>query len=319
MKLLLPTGLMADPECKRHEPGPGHPESAERYDAIYLGLCQSGMMDRLEKIPARQALPHELARCHTVTYLKQVEEDCASGLSMLSTGDTPLSPGTLSAALYSAGGVMNAVDAVVAGAVQNAFCLVRPPGHHATSDRGMGFCVYNHVAVAARHAREQHGIERILILDWDVHHGNGTQDIFYADPAVFYCSTHQSPLYPYTGDQMETGWGRGKGTTLNLPVPAGTSGVDLLRTLEAKLVPAMDRYRPELVLISAGFDARVEDPIGGLALTDDDFRALTRFALDLARSHASGRVVSILEGGYNLFGLAAACAAHVAELTGFSS
>lgn len=314
MDLHLPTGLVADPECKRHLTGPGHPECPQRYDSVYLGLQRAGLLDQLEKIPARQALPRELGMCHTRAYLDLVLRDCAAGRSTLSTGDTPLSPGTLPAALYAAGGVMNAVDAVVGGAVKNAFCLVRPPGHHATPTHGMGFCVYNNAALAARHAQERHGIERVLILDWDLHHGNGTQDIFYDDPTVFYCSTHQAPLYPGTGHASETGRGEGRGTTLNLPFPDGTDGPTILEKLRETLLPAMADFRPELAVISAGFDSRGGDPLGGFTLTDDDYRDLTRMVIAIAREHAAGRIVSVLEGGYNLFGLAAASAAHVGVL-----
>jgi acetoin utilization deacetylase AcuC-like enzyme len=203
---------------------------------------------------------------------------------------------------------------VVERRVKNAFCAVRPPGHHAEAARGMGFCLFNNAALAARHAQQQHGLGRVLIVDWDVHHGNGTQEIFYEDSSVFYFSIHQSPLYPGTGARAETGAGAGRGTTLNCPFPAGAGRAEILPAFREQLVPAMESFRPELVIVSAGFDSREGDPLGGLRLTDEDFEELTRLLLDLAKRHAGERLVSILEGGYHLPGLARAAAAHVQAL-----
>jgi acetoin utilization deacetylase AcuC-like enzyme len=200
--------------------------------------------------------------------------------------------------------------------VRNAFCAVRPPGHHATASRGMGFCFFNHAALAARYAQRRHGLERALIVDWDVHHGNGTQDIFYSDPTVFFFSTHQWPLYPGTGRADETGEGAGVGTTMNFPFPAGSGRKEILGAVENSLAPAAERFRPDLVVISAGFDSRVGDPLGRFTLTDRDFGDLTRAVMEIAARHAGGRVVSVLEGGYNLDGLASAAAAHVEALCG---
>jgi acetoin utilization deacetylase AcuC-like enzyme len=203
---------------------------------------------------------------------------------------------------------------VVKGEAKTAFCLIRPPGHHANAVKGMGFCVLNNVALAARFARRRLGIERVLIVDWDVHHGNGTQDIFYEDGSVFVFNTHQSPWYPGTGAAHETGAGAGKGTTLNCPFPAGSGRTEILGAFETKLVPAMEKFRPQLVMISAGFDSREGDPLGNFLLTDKDFADLTKIVRGIAAKTADGRVVSMLEGGYNLVGLASAATAHVAAL-----
>ena len=311
----LHTGLVADPVCKLHEPGWGHPECPERYDAIFDALCRTGLIDHLRKIPCRPASEDELALCHTRDYIELVQCEVEAGRNTLSTGDADISAKSYEAALFAAGGVLAAVDSVVARETKNAFCVVRPPGHHATADKGMGFCLFNNVAIAARHAQKKHKLERVLIVDWDLHHGNGTQDIFYEDPSVFYFSTHQAPLYPGTGSNAERGRGAGLGTTLNCPVPAGAGRQDILGAFEHELIPAMQRFEPDLVLISAGFDSRVGDPLGALMLTDHDFADLTALMLDVAEKYADGRLVSVLEGGYDLGGLASAAAAHVETLT----
>jgi acetoin utilization deacetylase AcuC-like enzyme len=270
----------------------------------------------MPRIPPRAATEDEVAACHTRKYIDIVKHDVAQGYEALSTGDTPLSPDSLEVALQAVGGVLNAVDAVVERRVQNGFCAVRPPGHHATPGRGMGFCIFNNVAIAARYAQRRHGIERVLIADWDVHHGNGTQDIFYADGSVFCFSTHQHPWYPGTGRPHETGEGAGRGATLNCPFPAGSGRAEILGAFQDKLLPAARDFQPDLVLISAGFDSRLGDPLGRFTLSDTDFADLTSVMLEIAGTYAGGRLVSVLEGGYSLDGLASAAVAHVAALRG---
>jgi acetoin utilization deacetylase AcuC-like enzyme len=310
-----PTGIVYDDAYKLHTTGIGHPERPERCDAVMAALAVRPLADRLRRIAAREATDAELTACHTREYVQTVRHDVAAGRRQLSTGDTAIGKDTLKAALLAAGGVMAAVDAVVGGQVRSAFCVVRPPGHHATRSRGMGFCVFSNVAIAARYAQAKHKCPRVLIADWDVHHGNGTQDIFYEDPTVFFMSTHQWPWYPGTGAADDTGAGTAKGTKLNCPFPAGSGRKEILGAFTDKLVPAADKFKPDLVLISAGFDSRKGDPLGRFTLEDEDFADLTKVMLDIARRHAGGRLVSVLEGGYDLKGLASAAAAHVKALT----
>jgi acetoin utilization deacetylase AcuC-like enzyme len=310
------TGLMADARFREHLLGVEHLERPERFDAVMQGLRRAGLLTRLAPVDARPATEDELLLCHTPEYLRIARRDIEAGQPFLSTGDTDITPNSWDVAALAVGGVLNAIDAVIAGRVQNAFCAVRPPGHHASAARGMGFCLFNNVALAARHAQRKHGVARVLIVDWDVHHGNGTQDIFYSDPSVFFFSSHQWPLYPGTGRKDETGAGAGAGATMNFPLPAGSGRREILGAVENSLLPAAERFRPQLVLISAGFDSRAGDPLGRFTLTDPDFADLTRAVMGIAARHSGGRVVSLLEGGYNLEGLALAAAAHVAALCG---
>ena len=309
------TALLIDPIYREHLMGRHHPERPERFDAVVQGLQEAGLLDRLSRVDRRAATEDELLLCHTRNYLETAKHDVESGLQQLSTGDTDIAPASWDLATLAVGGVLNAVDAVVCGHARNAFCAVRPPGHHATPGRGMGFCLLNNVAIAARYAQRKHAIERILIVDWDVHHGNGTQEIFYSDPTVMFFSTHQWPLYPGTGRADETGEGAGAGTTINCPFPAGSGRKEVLGAIQKVLAPAADRFRPGLVLISAGFDSRTGDLLGRFTLTDRDFADLTRALMEIADRHAGGRIVSVLEGGYTLSGLASASAAHVEALS----
>lgn len=311
---MLPTALLLDRIYERHVTGPGHPESPERYEAVTRALNHEGLADRMTRITPRVATEDELALCHTRAYLKTVEQDVARGAHDLSTGDTAIGSKSRDVAMRAVGGVLSTVDHVMAGKSLRAFCAVRPPGHHATPDRGMGFCIYNTIVVAARYAQRQHGIERVLIVDWDVHHGNGTQDAFYSDGSVLFFSVHQHPWYPGTGMAQESGDGKGKGTTINCPLQAGSGREPILAAVRDKLLPAADAFKPDLVLISAGFDSRGGDPLGRFTLVDADFVELTGIVREIAEKHGKGRVLSILEGGYSLTGLAAGVRAHVEAL-----
>jgi acetoin utilization deacetylase AcuC-like enzyme len=302
--------FLADAIAKEHDPGPEHPEQIARWDAAVRGLGGAG----LAPVAPRAATSDEIALCHTETYIATVKRDVERGHSSLSTGDTNIGPRSFDVATRAVGVCLNAVDLVMAGQARNAFCIVRPPGHHATPDRGMGFCVFNNIAIAARYAQREYNVERVVIADWDVHHGNGTQDVFYTDPSVFFFSTHQSPWYPGTGDPKETGADGGEGSTLNCPFPAGADREQILGAFREKLVRSMDEFRPDLVLVSAGFDSRLGDPLGLFRLVDADFAELTNLMLEIADKHAGGRLISVLEGGYNLGGLTQAVAAHTGAL-----
>ena len=315
----LPPGLVFSAECKQHLTGRGHPESPRRLDAISAALAPERLGIELLRLKLRRATREEILACHTGLYYELVEREAAAGGPMLSTGDTVISRRSFEIALLAAGGALVAVDAVVEGRAGGVFCALRPPGHHARPAQGMGFCVFNNAAIAARYAQRKHKLDRILIVDWDVHHGNGIQDIFYEDGSVFYFSTHQWPLYPGTGLEHETGKGAGAGTTLNCPFPAGSGPEEIVGAFREKLVPAADRFRPDLVIISAGFDSRIGDPLGRFRLRDRDFAELTRIMMEIARRHARGRLISVLEGGYGLDGLAKAAAAHVLAMNVRSS
>jgi acetoin utilization deacetylase AcuC-like enzyme len=302
------TGIAFDATLKQHDPGPAHPEQPARLSAAMSRLPP------LLKISTRAASDDDLALAHTREYIQLVEREVAQRRSQLSTGDTSISAQSAACARLAAGCALSAVDAVFSGEVSNAFCVVRPPGHHASAARGMGFCLFNSVAIAARHAQHAHQAERVLIADWDIHHGNGTQDIFYDDSSVLFFSTHQSPWYPGTGARGETGLGAGAGKTINCPLPAGSGQAEVLGAFRELLVPAAADFHPDLILLSAGFDSRIHDPLGQFLLTDDDFRELTSLMLEVADTHCGGRLVSVLEGGYSLEGLARASEAHAKAL-----
>lgn len=308
------TGYLTHPGYLEHDTGYSHPERRARLTAIEEAVNASILRESLVALEPRHATPDEIALVHTPAYVASIRKIADEGGGMLDF-DTPVCARSYEIALLSAGALLTGVDAVVAGDVDNAFACVRPPGHHATPDKGMGFCLFNNVAVAARYAQTKHGIGRVLIVDWDVHHGNGTQDAFYSDASVFFFSVHQFPLYPGSGTIHERGEGDGIGTTLNAPLPARSGDSDYLAVFEKRLVPAVREFRPEFVLVSAGFDAHEADPLGGMGVTADGFAALTDAVVGLADEFAGGRIVSTLEGGYSLDGLSSSVVAHLWRLS----
>jgi acetoin utilization deacetylase AcuC-like enzyme len=310
----MKTGYLYDEIFLKHRPAGMHPESPQRLLAIDQTLRTMPFFSGLIPLRPRRADHKELLLVHNAGYVDLVKRECAQGRSSLSTGDTDICPGSYEAALHAAGGVMAAVDAVFAGTVNRAFCAVRPPGHHAGPSRGMGFCLFNNIALAARYAQKKHGAKRVLIADWDVHHGNGTQEVFYRDGSVLFFSTHLFPHYPGTGAATERGEGEAKGLIINRPLPKGAGNAEIVGAFRDLLLPAAREFKPDLTLVSAGFDSHQGDPLGGFAIDDDGFRALTRIMLDIADIAGKGRLISVLEGGYDLAGLSAAVCVHLDEL-----
>ena len=299
--------------CFEHRPGPHHPEAPERLHAVLQALKVAEFAE-LQWRDAPLGTFEQVLLVHTPGYVDEVEASAPTeGYRALDGGDTILSPGSLEAVLRCVGAACAGVDAVLARDADNVFCATRPCGHHAEADRAMGFCVFNQAAIAALHARQQHGVQRIAVVDFDVHHGNGTQNSFYDDPDLFYGSCHQSPFYPGTGALQERGVAH---NIVNIPLPRGCDSAMLRKRMAAELLQALRQFAPELLIISAGFDAHHLDPLGGLRFTDDDFHWLTRELMQIADQTADGRVVSILEGGYSLEGLASGSAAHVRALMG---
>ena len=302
----MTTALITHEECYGHVTPPGHPEQVARLDAV-LGALEG--MD-LKRVKAPLAADDDLLRVHPKSYIDMVRAAAPSEGWRSLDGDTHMSAGTLAAAYRAAGGAVRAVDLVLGGEAQNAFAAVRPPGHHAERETAMGFCFFGNVVVAARHALDHHGLSRVAIVDFDVHHGNGTQDLVEDDPRIFFCSSHQWPLYPGTGAAHETGCGN----ILNVPLPDGTGSAAFRAAYEAQVFPRIDAFKPELLIFSAGFDAHRDDPLAGMMLEAADFAWVTERLCDLAEKHCGGRVVSSLEGGYDLAALGASAAAHVRVL-----
>jgi len=300
--------LYTHPSCLRHSAGPGHPESPARLQAV-LEALDHDRFAALDRIEAPRAARDALARVHDEALIDTVFASAPHAGEVRLDPDTAMSPGSLDAALRAAGAVVAAVDGIVAGRYDRAFCAVRPPGHHATRGEAMGFCFFNNVAVGAAHALA-HGVERVAIVDFDVHHGNGSQDIFWDEPHVLYASTHQWPLYPGTGAARETG----AGNIVNAPLPPGSGSAEFRAAVEHNVLPALRAFAPQLVLISAGFDAHALDPLADLNLRADDYAWITHQLVDVARHSAAGRVASSLEGGYSLTALRESAAAHVAAL-----
>ncbi|MBC8023740.1 MAG: histone deacetylase family protein [Burkholderiales bacterium] len=306
----MATAIFTHPDCALHEMGDGHPESPLRLKAILAALESSGLASRLAMHEAPHAQREHLERVHDRAHVDLVFSVApTSGYAYLDP-DTSMNSKSLSAALRAAGAVVSATDMVVSGEARNAFCAVRPPGHHATRERPMGFCIFNNVAIGAMHAIEAHGLDRVAVLDFDVHHGNGTEDAFHEDSRVMLCSTFQHPYYPYSGADS------GNEHIINVPLPAMTDGRGFREAVERFWIPALDAFGPQMVFVSAGFDAHRDDPLAYLKLDDDDYRWVTEQLVDVADRHAGGRVVSTLEGGYNTQALGRCVVEHVRVLAG---
>lgn len=308
------TAYLTDPIYEKHETGAGHPERPERLAALNDMLSKSSVADRLS-YPTIRHYPFDWCReVHVQEHVQAVQRAAEHAPTPIGM-DTHVSEHSLEAAHKAFSAVMMTADHIMDGKIRNAFCAVRPPGHHAESNAIMGFCLFNNIAIAARYLQHHHNLERILIVDWDVHHGNGTQEIFYNDPSVLYVSTHQSPLFPGTGSRQETGQGAGEGCTLNIPLAAGSGDKELTTSLREDFIPKAQAFQPSFVLLSAGFDAHQRDPLAGLEMTEEGFREATRIVKEVADELCDGQMISVLEGGYDLTGLAASVEAHLEELT----
>ncbi|KGB83288.1 acetoin utilization protein [Rhodovulum sp. NI22] len=306
----MSTAFLTHPDCLAHVTPPGHPERVARLEAI-LRRLDTPEFDGLLRVEAPLADVAQVARCHPRAYIDKIRAAVpAQGFAVLDA-DTHLSPGSFTAALRAVGANLKAVDMVLGGEAANAFAAVRPPGHHAETEVAMGFCLFGNVSIAARYALDHHGLARVAIMDFDVHHGNGTQDLLWDEPRVLFASTHQMPLYPGTGAAEERG---AHGNVLNVPLPPMSGGARFRAEMERQVLPALDAFRPELVLISAGFDAHAADPLAQLQWHEADFAWATERLCDIADAHAGGKVVSTLEGGYDLDALAESAAAHVQVL-----
>ena len=306
----MTTLLVTHAACLNHVNGAGHPERPERLRAVDQAL-EDERFHRLVRQEAPAATADLIELCHPLDYIEEIRQAApAEGLVRLDA-DTAMSPGTFEALLRAVGGAARAADEVMAGTVDNAFCATRPPGHHAETVRPMGFCIFNIAAIVARHVQRRHGVERVAIVDFDVHHGNGSQEIFWSDPTVMYCSTHQMPLYPGTGAASERGV---HNTIVNAPLRAGDGGERFREAFETAILPRAAAFQPDFLVISAGFDAHMRDPLANLNLVEEDFAWATRKLMELAAASAGGRIVSVLEGGYDLQGLSRSAAAHVTAL-----
>lgn len=312
----LPTGLLLDSYFCEHETVVGHPECPERITAIEQRLFSDGIAGRCKAIARSGAGRHWIEANHTAKYIERLETACRGGQPYIDSQDSSICPDSFDVALSAVGSVLNAIDEVQAGVCRNAFCAVRPPGHHAEREFSMGFCLFNNIAIAARYLLEKYQLSRVLIIDWDVHHGNGTQNAFYDSEAVFFCSLHQHPLtlYPGTGFEKERGTGNGEGFTLNIPMRPGSGDAEYRKAFESQVLPAAEKFAPEFVLISAGFDAHREDSISAIELDDDSYRWMTEAVCGVASNYCGGKVVSMLEGGYALSALGRSVSEHLRVL-----
>jgi acetoin utilization deacetylase AcuC-like enzyme len=306
-------GFSFHPAFLQHQTGSQHPEHPNRLRAICEHLASTGLWTRLIPLTPPRASHEAIGLVHPPAYIDHIRRACEQGPIALDP-DTIASPGSWDAALRAAGAATDAVDRLMRGELHSAFCAVRPPGHHALADQAMGFCLFNNIAIAARYAQQRHRLSRVLIVDWDVHHGNGTEAVFEDDPSVLYFSTHQFPFYPGTGRGSSRGSGAGAGFTINVPLPSGSGDEEAHAAFTGQLLPRAAAFKPELVLISAGFDAHQDDPLAGLAWTESGYAALTKLVRQVADATAGGRIVSMLEGGYNLESLGSSVDAHLLAL-----
>ena len=311
------TGIVKDNRYMNHQAGPFHPESPQRLEVIYAMLEESDMAGRFQEVPVREAEKKELLLIHSPEYIDRVAATEGKPFSSLDP-DTSTSPGSYEAALLASGGLCEAISMVITGELDNGFALVRPPGHHAERSCAKGFCLFNNVAIGARYAQEFHHVKRILVVDWDLHHGNGTQHSFEDDPSILYFSTHQYPYYPGTGAFEEAGTGQGEGFTVNVPLSTGHGDGEYVGIFERILKPIALEFDPELILVSAGFDIYEDDPLGGMYVTTNGFAGLTRSILNIGKACCDGKVVITLEGGYNLEGLRSSVKVVLQELAGLS-
>lgn len=310
----MATGFCFDPRFLEHDTGPGHPERPERLSATFGHLAAQSWFEKVTPVAASPAPLAAIERIHTPEYVARAKSEIAAGANYLDSRDVAVSPASFDVALLAAGAGLNLCDAVMDGRIRNGFALIRPPGHHAEADEALGFCIFNNVAIAARHLQATHGLERIAILDWDVHHGNGTQHSFDEDPSVLYISTHQYPFYPGTGAAGETGIGAGIGSILNCPLPAGSGAVQYEFAFHEQILPKLDEFKPDFVLISCGFDAHKDDLLGSMELSTDFFGAMTEWMLAVAETHCDGRLVSLLEGGYDIGAMQSCTDLHLRTL-----
>lgn len=306
--------LIGHPDFQQHDTGQGHPERPERLAAVHQRLTESGLEQRLTVIEPVIASEDWLHRGHAAAHVNNVRRRCEQGATYMEDYETMLCPASYDIARKAVGATFAGADAIASGNVDHAFCAVRPPGHHAEFDRAMGFCLFNSVVIAARYIQETHGAERVAIIDWDVHHGNGTQHILETDPSIFYFSIHQYPHYPGTGAEEERGHGEGHGATLNVPVPAGVGDDVYLKAFDEILTPALNDFKPQFVIVSAGFDAHIRDPLSMTRVTDEGFAKMTEQVLTIADEHANGRLLSVLEGGYDLESLSSCVETHLKVL-----
>ena len=304
-------GFIYHPDYLHHDTGVGHPEKPQRLETLVQHLLATSLWAQMSHLRPTPASLEWVNAVHPERHTSAIKIRCQLGEPVLDEGDTRVCKESFDVALLAAGGVLQAVDEVMAGRLTRTFCALRPPGHHAESTKVMGFCLLNNVAIGARYAQRKHGVKRVAILDWDVHHGNGTQQIFYEDNSVFYISLHQFPFYPGTGATSERGTGQGEGYTLNCPMGAGSVEKDYLDAFQAHILPALNRFQPELMIISAGFDAHRDDPLASINLTEDSFSKMTELVLGVSDKYCQGKVVSVLEGGYNLEALSRSVEAHL--------